>query len=70
MEYDRLKPVTRAILALAYGISEDVLRYKLKRENLDIPSGTIFPKDIIRVIEKLGIPPHYELLLENGAPKP
>jgi hypothetical protein len=70
MEYDRLKPVTRCQLALAYGISIEALRKKLEREKLDIPNGLVYPKDIIRIIEKLGHPPFYEILLEDDPNKP
>lgn len=65
MEHDRLKPVTRSQLALAYGISIEALRKKLKREKVLLPHGLVYPKDILRIIEKLGHPPYCEILLEN-----
>jgi predicted DNA-binding protein YlxM (UPF0122 family) len=46
MEYKFDQPITRSELADAYGISKEAFRDKLKRENLDIPSGRIYPKDI------------------------
>ncbi len=48
--------MTRKELANAYGISTEALRYKLIRENVNIPSGLIYPKDLILIFEKLGTP--------------
>jgi len=70
MEYDRLKPVTRCQLALAYGISQKALYKKLERENVVLPKGLVYPKDILLVIDKLGHPPFYEILLEDDPNKP
>ena len=56
MEYKFDQPITRSELADAYGISKEAFRDKLKRENLDIPSGSIYPKDISLIFEKLGYP--------------
>ena len=70
MEYDRLKPVTRCQLALAYGISVEALRNKLERENVSLSNGLVYPKDTLLVIEKLGHPPNFDLLLDNDPPSP
>ena len=70
VEYYRLKTVTRCQLALAYGISLKALRKKLERENVELPRGLVYPKEILLVIEKLGHPPFYEILLEDGSDKP
>jgi len=50
---------TRQQIAEEYGIHRSTLDRKLKKLNIQLPRGTIMPKDIKRIYEALGWPEMY-----------
>ena len=52
-----LKVKTRQEVANEYGITPRTPNNRLKKANLYIPNGTIFPKYLKKIYNALGIPP-------------
>lgn len=47
---------TRRQIADEYGISPRTLKRRCEKNGIDLPSGLIYPKDILLIYKKLGWP--------------
>ena len=54
--YAEFKPKTRLQLADEYGINYKTLMRKLKKSNISLPKGNVFPKNQKLIYERLGYP--------------
>jgi transcriptional antiterminator len=52
-----LRVKTRQEVANEYGITPRTLNNRLKKANLYIPNGAIFPKSLKKIYNALGFPP-------------
>lgn len=60
IEFLSSKNKTRYIVAEEYGIKTRTLYNRMKFFSLDIPPGTLYPKDLKKIYNALGIPPYYK----------
>jgi hypothetical protein len=50
----QLNPKTRVQIASEYGIDYKTLMRRLKKQEIDLPSGLIYPKNQKKIYESLG----------------